>query len=82
MDLTIDSERDKMLRIRQVVQDGMLNAYKLSEEIKKEIVNFVDDKKSSLRELSLRTVLKVADLAVAFPDDWKAYAENTVMRRA
>ncbi len=82
MDLTIDSERDKMLRIRQVVQDGMLSAYKLSEEIKKEIVNFVDDKKSSLRELSLRTVLKVADLAVAFPDDWKAYAENTVMRRA
>jgi len=27
-------------------------------------------------------VLKVADLAVAFPDDWEAFAENTVMRRA
>ena len=82
MDLTIDSERDKMLRIRQVVQDGMLNAYKLAEEVKKDIVNFCDDNKGRQRELSLRTVLKVADLATAFPDDWRAYAENTVMRRA
>jgi predicted AAA+ superfamily ATPase len=82
MDLTIDSERDKMLRIRQVIQDGMLNSYKLSDVIKEDIIEFVDINKNRLRELSLRTVLKVADLAVAFPDNWEAYAENTVMRRA
>ena len=82
MDLTIDSERDKMLRIRQVIQDGMLNDYKLSDEVKREIVEFVDENKSRLRELSLRSVLKVADLAVSFPERWKAFAENTVMRRA
>ena len=82
MDLTIDTDRDKMLRIKQVVMDGMLNAYQLSDEIKDEIVDFVDINKNRLRELSLRTVLKVADLAVAFPDDWEAFAENTVMRRA
>ena len=82
MDLTIDTERDKMLRIRQVIQDGMLNVYKLTDEVKEEIVDFVDINKSRLRELSLRTVLKVADLAKAFPDNWEAYAENTVMRRA
>ena len=82
MDLTIDTERDKMLRIRQVIQDGMLNAYKLTDEVKEEIVDFVDINKNRLRELSLRTVLKVADLAKAFPDTWESYAENTVMRRA
>ena len=82
MDLTIDSERDKMLRIKQVIQDGMLNAYKLSDEVKEDIVDFVDINKNRLRELSLRSVLKVADLAVAFPNDWEAFAENTVMRRA
>ena len=81
MDLTIDTERDKMLRIAQVIQDGMLNAYKLSDEVKAEIVDFVDINKKRLRELSLRTVLKVADLAVAFPDRWEAMAENTVMSR-
>ena len=80
MDLTIDSERDKMLRIRQVIQDGMLSGYNLSDEVKLDIIDFVDVNKKRLRELSLRTVLKVADLAVAFPDRWETFAENTVMR--
>ena len=82
MDLTIDSDKDKMLRIKQVTQDGMLDAYKISEEVKNDIVDFVDINKNRLRELSLRTVLKVADLAVSFPNKWEAFAENTVMRRA
>ena len=80
MDLTIDTERDKMLRIKQVIQDGMLDQYKLTDEVKEEIVDFVDINKKRLRELSLRTILKVADLAVAFPQRWESYAENTVMR--
>ena len=82
MDLTIDTDRDKMLRIKQVVSDGMLDNYKLDDEVKDEIVDFVDVNKNRLRELSLRTVLKVADLAKAFPTKWEAMAENTVMRRA
>ncbi len=80
MDLTIDTEREKMLRIRQVIQDGMLSGYNLSDEVKLDIIDFVDVNKKRLRELSLRTVLKVADLAVAFPDRWETFAENTVMR--
>jgi hypothetical protein len=81
MDLTISSERDKMLRIAQVIRDGMLDTYKLDDEVKEEIIDFVDINKKRLRELSLRTVLKVADLAVAFPSNWEAMAENTVMKR-
>jgi hypothetical protein len=80
MDLTIKSEKDKMLRINQVIRDGMLDAYDIDDEVKEEIIDFVDMNKNRLRELSLRTVLKVADLAVAFPDNWEAMAENTVMR--
>ena len=82
MDLTIDSDKDKILRIKQVTQDGMLDKYELSDEVKEEILDFIDINKGRLRELSLRTVLKVADLAVSFPDRWESYAENTVMRRA
>jgi len=81
MDLTIDTERDKMLRIRQVIEDGMLDAYGVTDEVKEDIIDFVDTNKSRMRELSLRTVLKVTDLAVAFPNDWAAFAENTVMQR-
>ncbi|MDB4257175.1 ATP-binding protein [bacterium] len=82
MDLTIDTDKDKILRIKQVVGDGMLNNYKLSDEVKEDIMDFVDVNKNRLRELSLRTVLKISDLAIAFPTKWEAMAENTVMRRA
>jgi len=81
MDLTISTEREKMLRIAQVIRDGMLDQYNLASDVKEEIIDFVDINKKRLRELSLRTVLKVADLAVAFPDRWEAMAENTVMKR-
>jgi hypothetical protein len=81
MDLTIDTDKDKMLRIKQVVADGMLDAYDIGDEVKEDLMDFIDINKNRLRELSLRTVLKVADLAIAFPDKWEAMAENTVMRR-
>ena len=81
IDLTIDTEREKMLRIKQIVGDGMLKDHMLSEEVHQEVVDFIDSNKKRLRELSLRTVLKVADLAKAFPDRWEAMSENTVLRR-
>ena len=70
-----------MLRIKQIVGDGMLTEYELADEVKEEIIDFIDINKKRLRELSLRTVLKVADLAKAFPTKWEAMAENTVMKR-
>jgi len=81
VDLTIDTDREKLLRIKQITNDGMLDEYKLTDETVQEIVDFVDINKKRLRELSLRTVLKVADLAKAFPTKWEAMAENTVMKR-
>ena len=81
LDLTIDTEREKLLRIKQVVTEcGMLDSYELSDEAKLDVVDFVDANKAKMRELSLRTVLKVADLRVSFPDKWKAVAEVTCMR--
>ena len=82
IDLTIDTDREKMLRITQITNDGMLDSYKLEDEVVQDIVDFIDINKTKLRELSLRTVLKVADLAKAFPTKWEAMAENTVMSRA
>jgi hypothetical protein len=82
IDLTIDTDREKMLRIKQITEDGMLDSYELGEEVVQDIVDFIDINKTKLRELSLRTVLKVADLAKAFPTKWEAMAENTVMSRA
>ena len=82
IDLTIDTDREKMLRIKQITEDGMLAEYALGTTVEQEIIDYIDLNKKKLRELSLRTVLKIADLAKAFPDKWEAMAENTVMRRA
>jgi len=80
LDLTINSERDKMLRIQQIVGDGMLDEYEFNDEVHNEIIDFIDMNKKKLRELSLRTVLKCSDLAKAFPNKWEDYAQGTLMR--
>ena len=80
IDLTIDTLREKLLRIQQIVKDGMLNTYALPTETQTEVVQYIWDNKRRLREISLRTVLKIADLAKAFPDTWKDMASSTVLK--
>lgn len=80
MDLTINTAREKLLRIRQITEDGMLAEYGFADPVVEEILEFVVAKQHQLRELSLRTVVKIADLVRAFPQEWRAYAENTVMK--
>jgi predicted AAA+ superfamily ATPase len=83
IDLEMDTTREKILRIRQVVNEsGMLDAYDFEPAVRDEIVEFIVANQSNLRELSLRTVLKVADLKKAFPTRYQAMARTTVMRRA
>ena len=82
IDLQMDTDREKVLRIKQIVQDGMLDAHELSDIAKDEVVDFIETNRTKLRELSLRTVLKVADLRKSFPANWEAMAEVTVMKRA
>ena len=82
LDITIDTEREKLLRIRQVVAEcGMLDDYEFSDLDKMLLLDFIDDNKKKLRELSLRMVLKLADLKKAMPN-WQAVAEVTCMRRS
>ena len=80
IDLTIDTLREKLLRIQQIVKDGMLNSYALPEETKQQVVQYIWDHKRRLREVSLRTVLKIADLAKAFPEQWQDMATSTVLK--
>ena len=81
IDLTIHTEREKMLRIRQIVGDGMLADYDFSEEQTANIIEFIDANKKRLRELSLRTVLKTADLMRSFPGNkWQRVAQISLMK--
>ena len=82
LDLTLDTMRDKFLRCKQIVGDGMLNEYKFSDEDKTDLMDYIYTNKNKLREMSLRMVLKIADLKKMNATKWKSYAESTCMRRA
>ena len=81
LDLTIDSNRDKLLRIKQVIEDGMMEDYGFSEEVIDEVLEYVENNQNSFRELSLRTVVKLADLVRAFSDTWQDVAQLTLLRK-
>jgi hypothetical protein len=83
IDLQMDTNREKILRIKQVVKDcGMLDSYEFEDCVKDEIVHFVEANQNKLRELSLRMVLKIADLRKSFPLNYQAMAKTTCFRRA
>jgi hypothetical protein len=82
MDLEMDTQREKMLWIHNIVQQGMLDRYEFDDATKTEVLAFISANKDSLRELSLRMVLKISDLRKAFPKSWTAMARTTCMKRA
>jgi hypothetical protein len=83
IDLQMDTAREKILRIKQVVKDcDMLGRYDFEQCVKDELVEFVEANQDKLRELSLRMVLKLADLRKSFPNSWVSMARTTCMKRA
>jgi hypothetical protein len=83
LDLTLDTMRDKVLRIKQIAQDGALFAdYDFDQCVQDEIVEFLDANKTRMREMSLRMAIKIADLRKSFPLKWKSMAEVTCMKSA
>lgn len=85
IDLTIDTERDKMLRIRQVNRDadgGLFKDYGFVSNEGDEILDFMEKNVKRLRELSIRMALKIADLHKISPNKWQVLAESTCMTRA
>jgi hypothetical protein len=82
IDLQMDTNREKILRIKQVVQEsGMLDHLEFEQIQKDEVVDFIITNQEKLRELSLRMVLKIADLRKSFPNTWISMARTTCMKR-
>jgi hypothetical protein len=83
LDLTLDTMRDKVLRIKQIAQDGELfESYDFQPCEQDEIIAYMEENKNKFREMSLRMAIKIADLKKSFPLKWKAMAEVTCMKTA
>ena len=74
LDMAMKNKRDYMVRIKQVIEKGMLRAEGHNAKDETEIVDFIDENQDIMRELSLRMVVKVAALKRSHPNKWKSLA--------
>jgi hypothetical protein len=81
LDLTLNTMRDRFLRIKQIYRKGELFAdYDFTQEQGDEVINFMEQNQTKLREMSLRMALKIADLTKVSQDNWRALAATTCMK--
>jgi len=82
LDLTISTDREKLLRIEDLVTNkGMLKQFKLSDKTSAKVMKFIRDHAAEFNELSLRTVIKLSGLARTFEDndEWMDVARMSLM---
>lgn len=82
LDLTLDTVRDKILRIKQIAKTGALfEEFGISDIGQDLIIDFMDSNQNKLREISLRMAIKVAQLYKSFPHNWEAMAKTTCFKQ-
>lgn len=81
LDLTLNTERDKILRIEQIHEQGdLFTDYGFENGEGEAVIAYLKANVSRLREISLRMALKVADLIKVSPKNWQNLAESTVLK--
>lgn len=79
MHLSMGGERGKVLRIRDVVNSKkILDAYKFEGNEAAEVMKFFEDNYSNFGELSIRTILKLADVRKSLPLRWEAVVRRSL----
>lgn len=78
IDLDMWAARDRMLRVKSLIEDqGMLDY--LAEDKRKEVIQFMEEQKELLRDISCRTAVKLAKLC--HRDNWRDVAAVTMCRK-
>ncbi len=83
LDLEMKSRRDCMVRIKQVLKLGMLKNRGCSKDEEKDVLGFLEANIDQMRELSLRSALKVADIRKRNVKGigWEAVARMTCCKK-
>jgi predicted AAA+ superfamily ATPase len=83
LDLTLNTMRDRFLRIKQIYRKGELFAdYDFTQEQGDMVIEFMEQNQTRLREMSLRMALKIADLTKVSDTNWRALASTTCMKNS
>jgi hypothetical protein len=78
--ISMPETRDYIIRIKQVLSGGMLRKQGFTDSDEAVIVIFMEENADRLRELSLRMVLKLAQLYRMNPQKWERLAAATCMK--
>jgi hypothetical protein len=77
LDLSLKTSKDKIARIRQVVEQGLLSHLDLEAQV--DVLTFVESYYTHMRELSLRAVIKLGALR-ANNSNWEKIARITMLK--
>jgi hypothetical protein len=79
VDLAMKTRRDYIVRIRQVIKQGLLKN-RVSELESARVMKFIENNSDSLTELSLRVPIKISDLMRSSPNSWEKIAKVTMFK--
>lgn len=80
LDLKIKTKREIMCKIKLTVQDGMLSSKGFTESEEAELISFMEDNIDRMKEISLRSVEKLAALFLMDKTDWRSIARTVMLR--
>ena len=80
LDLKIKTKREIMCKIKLTVQDGMLREKGLSDTESNLIIEFMQTYIDRMKEVSLRSVEKLAALYLMDKSDWQSIARTVMLR--
>jgi hypothetical protein len=81
IDLAMKTKQDYLVRIRQVIKQGLLDGLTLSE--RSDVITFIESNTDRLRELSLRMAIKLSAIRkTKSSDTWQRTARITCCKSA
>lgn len=82
LDLGIHEQEEIMVRIKQVVTGtNIMSTLGVSKEHGLEILDWMNSHTGKLRNISIRTIIQLANFILTDPNCWKSLAEVTMVRR-
>jgi hypothetical protein len=80
INLSMKTKQDYIVRIRQVVGHGMLSDQGLSPNESSDVISFIEKNVDTVRELSLRMAVKIADIRKSKAHNWERIARVTCLK--
>ena len=80
LELKIKTKREIMAKVKLTVRDGMLRSKGLTEPEENELLAFMNEHLEKMKEISLRSMEKLAALFLMDKTDWKPMARTVMLK--